>query len=294
MKPFEIQAISTDEVEDEMLDGYGIRLLVKRLDKTPSLPSGNKYFKLKYNLEEAKRKGFNTLLTFGGAYSNHILATAAAGKESGFRTIGIIRGEEKRDLNPLLKKAKELGMEFFQVDRTIYREKNKPDFLIELKKNFGNFYLLPEGGSNKLAVEGCKEILDKAGIQADSVFCCCGTGATLSGIILSLKEGQRAVGISVLKGGAFLENNVQGFLDEFSHKTTGNWCIKTNYSHGGYARSNEDLRMFMQRFKFKTGIPVEFVYTGKMFFAIYDLAKKGYFRKGETVMAIHTGGVFIP
>ena len=284
--------IPVQEVKDEILDWCGIQLLVKRLDLIPSKVTGNKYFKLKYNLEEAKRLGHSTLLTFGGAYSNHILATSIAGKEAGFETTGVIRGEESIELNPVLKKAKEQGMELHYMSREQYLKKEKPFFIQKLTDKFGSFYLLPEGGSNQLAVKGCREIISDSDSDSKIIFTCCGTAATLSGIILSLQKDQEAIGISVLKNGSFLEKNVANYLSHFSNDDTIKWKILTDYHFGGYARSSAELQKFMDRFILKTGIPVEHVYTGKMFYAIYDLAQKGFFRRGDTVMAVHTGGVF--
>src|SRR6218665_489671 len=181
----------------DISNDFGIEVYVKREDVLHSEISGNKFRKLKYNLTEARDLGFTKLLTFGGAYSNHIAAVAAAGKEFGFETIGVIRGEELQEKyleNPTLKKASENGMQFEFVTRTQYRDKNNVAFLDQLKNKFGDFYLIPEGGTNELAVKGCKEILTDNDKVFDFICCAVGTGGTISGIINSLKPHQKAIG----------------------------------------------------------------------------------------------------
>ena len=182
---------------------FGIEVYIKREDVLHSEISGNKFRKLKYNLIEAKESGCTKLLTFGGAYSNHIAAVAAAGRDYGFETVGVIRGDElasKYLENPTLKKASENGMRFSFVSRTQYRDKNNAEFLAELKQQFGDFYLIPEGGTNEFAVKGCEEILTDDDIMFDFVCCSVGTGGTISGIINSLKPHQKALGFPALKG----------------------------------------------------------------------------------------------
>ena len=191
-----------------------IELVIKREDKIHPHISGNKYRKLKYNLIAAKEQNFDTLLTFGGAYSNHIVATAAAGKESGFKTIGIIRGEElvhKISENPTLTFAQECGMQFKFVSRNDYRKKIEPHFLAELENEFGNFYVLPEGGTNELAIKGCEEILTEKDNSFDYVCAPVGTGGTISGLINSTKEHQKVLGFPALKGD-FLQEEINYLL----------------------------------------------------------------------------------
>lgn len=266
---------------------FGIEVYVKREDVLHSEISGNKFRKLKYNLIEARTLGFTKLLTFGGAYSNHIAAVAAAGKEFGFETIGVIRGEELQEKyleNPTLKKASENGMQFEFVTRTQYRDKNNIEFLDQLKEKFGDFYLIPEGGTNKLAVKGCKEILTDDDKMFDFICCAVGTGGTISGIINSLKPHQKAIGFPALKGD-FLTEDIQKYAENSQ------WNLVTDYHFGGYAKLNDELRQFMKQFFKKYLISLDPVYTSKTFFGVIDLISKGYFKPDSKILIIHTGGL---
>ncbi|GAA4813690.1 1-aminocyclopropane-1-carboxylate deaminase/D-cysteine desulfhydrase [Litoribaculum gwangyangense] len=265
----------------------GIELYIKREDLIHPFISGNKYRKLKYNLVEAEKKGFKTLLTFGGAYSNHIAAVASVGQNFGFKTIGIIRGEELMNTygkNPTLNFAKNCGMQFKFVSRTDFRNKNSEDFISDLKREFDSFYLIPEGGTNTLAVKGCEEILTKQDEIFDFLCCSVGTGGTISGIINCSKPSQQVLGFPALKG-EFLQEDIS----KFATKT--NWKLITDYHFGGYAKINEPLISFINKFKIDYKIPLDPVYTGKMLFGIFDLIEKNYFPKGSKILAIHTGGL---
>jgi len=249
--------------------------------------SGNKYRKLKYNLIAAKTKGECTLLTFGGAYSNHIAAVASAGKALGFKTIGIIRGEElfsKINANPTLKFAQDSGMNLKFVTREIYRNKMNIDFISELEQEFGDFYLIPEGGTNALAVKGCEEILTETDKIYDFICCPVGTGGTISGLINSALPHQKILGFPALKGD-FLQQEITKFV------TNNNWELITDYHFGGYAKINDELITFINAFKKKNDIPLDPIYTGKMLFGVYDLIAKGYFPKPSKILVIHTGGL---
>ena len=249
--------------------------------------SGNKFRKLKYNILEAANNKFSTLLTFGGAYSNHIAAVAKAGKEKGFKTIGIIRGEElvsKIGDNPTLQFAKNCGMQFQFVSRAAYREKTTVDFLKNLKNTFGDFYLIPEGGTNHLAIKGCEEILTKSDKSFDFICCPVGTGGTISGLINSSVGTQKILGFPALKGDFLTED-----IRKFANKS--NWELITDYHFGGYAKINVELISFINDFKGKYNMPLDPIYTGKMLFGIFDLIKKGYFPKEAKILVIHTGGL---
>jgi len=268
-------------------NNFGIEVYVKREDVLHSEISGNKFRKLKYNLIEARDLGFTKLLTFGGAYSNHIAAVAAAGKEFCFETIGVIRGEELQEKyleNPTLKKASEDGMQFEFVTRTQYRDKNNAAFLDQLKEKFGDFYLIPEGGTNELAVKGCKEILTDDDKMFDFICCAVGTGGTISGIINSLKMHQKAIGFPALKGD-FLTEDIQKYAENSQ------WNLVTDYHFGGYAKLNDELKQFMKQFFKKYLISLDPVYTSKTFFGVIDLISKGYFKPDSKILIIHTGGL---
>ncbi|EGV44696.1 1-aminocyclopropane-1-carboxylate deaminase/D-cysteine desulfhydrase [Bizionia argentinensis JUB59] len=249
--------------------------------------SGNKYRKLNYNVLDAKKRGYQTLLTFGGAYSNHIAAVAAAGKRFGFQTLGVIRGEElatKTQGNPTLEYAKSQGMQFHYVTREAYRTKDTTLFIEELNQQFGDFYTIPEGGTNELAIKGCEEILTKQDEKFDFIVCSVGTGGTISGIINSAKSHQKILGFPALKGD-FLRKDISKFA------RNENWDLITDYHFGGYAKINSELISFINDFKSQFHIPLDPIYTGKMAFGVFDLIKKGYFPKDAKILMIHTGGL---
>ncbi|MEM5566000.1 pyridoxal-phosphate dependent enzyme [Psychroserpens sp. AS72] len=249
--------------------------------------SGNKLRKLKYNLIEAKNDGLNTLLTFGGAFSNHISAVASAGQLLGFKTIGIIRGEElasKIESNATLSYAQSCGMSLKFISREHYRDKANSDFISGLHEEFGEFYLLPEGGTNALAIKGCEEILTEADKDFDYICCSVGTGGTISGLINSALPHQKIIGFPALKGD-FLTEEITKFV------TSTNWELITTYHFGGYGKVNNTLIEFINNFKATNTIQLDPIYTGKMMFGIYDLIEKGYFPKGSKILAIHTGGL---
>lgn len=260
---------------------------MKREDLIHPFVSGNKFRKLKYNLLQANTENQSTLLTFGGAYSNHIAAVAYAGKENGFQTIGIIRGDELADKiasNPTLKFAQECGMQFEFVSREDYRLKTEAAFLEQLENKFGSFYLIPEGGTNALAIKGCEEILTQEDGIFDYVACAIGTGGTISGIINSALPHQKILGFPALKGD-FLQDEIRNFVQN------DNWELILDYHFGGYGKVNTVLVDFINRFLEKTKIPLDPVYTGKMVFGIVDLIEKNYFPENATILLIHTGGL---
>ncbi|WP_281636126.1 1-aminocyclopropane-1-carboxylate deaminase/D-cysteine desulfhydrase [Flavobacterium marginilacus] len=265
----------------------GISLEIKREDLLHPFISGNKFRKMKYNLIQAKSENQETLLTFGGAYSNHIAAVAYAGKEQGFKTIGIIRGDELGDKiteNPTLKFAQECGMEFEFVTREAYRHKTEFDFIAGLKQKFGLFYLVPEGGTNKYAIKGCEEILTEEDANFDYVCLAVGTGGTISGIINSVLPHQKVLGFPALKGD-FLKDEIRKFA------RSENWNLVTDYHFGGYGKVNEELIQFINRFYKETQVPLDPVYTGKMVFGVMDLIHKNYFPDNAKILLIHTGGL---
>ncbi len=274
------------EIFNDLLTSAGIRLLIKREDLNHPRVSGNKWWKLKYNLADMQDRGKNHILTFGGAFSNHIYALAAAAQELELESTGIIRGEEVTPLNPTLQFASGAGMKLHYVSREQYRNKLDAEFIIGLEKKFGDFYLIPEGGSNELAVLGVSEFASQLDLNFDYICCPVGTGGTLAGIIRGLRGAKRVVGFSALKNGEFLNEEVRRF-----EKFYQNWEIRTEYDHGGYAKSTPTLQEFIDDFRIRHHIPLEFTYTGKMMWGIYDLAKKGYFDRGSTVLALHTGGI---
>lgn len=280
------------KVEIPLLMEKEISLTVKREDQIHPLISGNKFRKLKYNLKKAQEENCNTLLTFGGAYSNHISAVAFAGKKYGFKTIGIIRGEELSEdidetlrVNPTLGLASQHGMKFEFVSRSDYRLKDTAHFVNGLRGKFGDFYLIPEGGTNDLAVRGCEEILKPGDEDFDVICISVGTGGTISGIINSVNDNQLVMGFPALKGN-FLGKEIKKFIH-----SNNKWCLINDYHMGGFAKINEELVNFINNFKFETSIPLDPVYTGKMMYGLLDLVKSGHFERGTKILAIHTGGL---
>lgn len=258
-----------------------IKLLLQRDELNDGVCMGNKWWKLKYNLIEAVEKDKQQILTFGGAFSNHIVATAWACKNMGLQSVGIIRGEEQLPLNPSLKLAQQFGMILHYVSRNDYRNKEMMDW----QCMFPDCYLLPEGGTNRLAVKGCEEMLY---CKTFDVVCVpVGTGGTMAGIVNGLLSHQQAIGFSSLKNGSFLNKKVSDYL---SHRNT-NWHIQTDYHFGGYAKVNSDLIHFMNTFKQTFSIQLDPVYTAKMMYGIFDMLKNGCFQSNSTILAIHTGGL---
>ncbi len=279
--------VTNQELHFPWLKEKGISLCIKREDLIHPVISGNKYRKLKYNLLEAKNRGEHTLLSFGGAYSNHIAALAYAGKERDFRTIGVIRGEELKHHwqdNPTLKAAQAQGMQLYFLSREDYRRKEETAVLSQLKAKFGDFYLLPEGGTNALAVKGCEEILTSEDDTFDVICTCVGTGGTLAGLANAAWPHQRVLGFPVLKG-EYLKDSIRNFAQK------DNWELVPGFHFGGYAKVNADLVRFINRFKEQTGIQLDPVYTGKLFFGLLELIKQDTFAPGTRILAIHTGGL---
>jgi len=272
---------------DEIIKCGVYRVVLRREDLIHPFVSGNKFRKLKYNIINAKKQRMHTLLTFGGAYSNHIAATAYACQEHGLKAIGIIRGEELKDnvkSNPTLSFAKSCGMQLSFISREAYRTKTKGDFFEKLKSQFGNFYLLPEGGTNTLAVKGCEEILTEKDDSFDFICCCVGTGGTISGLINSSFKHQKVLGFPALKGDS-LRRDIRKFVNR------NNWALISDYHFGGYAKIKPELIAFINEFKRQYNIPLDPIYTGKMMYGIFDLIEKDYFPSGTKILVIHSGGL---
>jgi 1-aminocyclopropane-1-carboxylate deaminase len=281
------------EIHHKLLEQAGVKLLVKREDLNHPYISGNKWWKLKYNLHEARQQNLKTLLTFGGAYSNHIYATAAAAKELNFESVGVIRGEETLPLNTTLTFAKHCGMKLHYIDRTSYRKKDDKDFLDALRQEFGEFFLIPEGGTNSLAVCGCSEFAQThiKPFEADYVCLAVGTGGTMAGIVEGLHGEKEIIGFPVLKGGEFLQGEIENLINNFSGRSFTNWKLDTSYHHGGYAKTTKALMSFIDEMKIEHDLPLDHVYTGKLMWAVMDYVEKGKFQNGATILVLHSGGL---
>ncbi|GAB3331005.1 1-aminocyclopropane-1-carboxylate deaminase/D-cysteine desulfhydrase [Hymenobacter humi] len=287
------------EINEPAASAQGVRLLLWRDDLANHDLPGNKARKLKYNLAAAQQQGHHTLLTFGGAYSNHIAAVATAGRLFGFHTIGLIRGDAPASgtdpalLNPTLAQATAEGMALHYLGRSAYRHRAELDFLAEQLARFGPAYVLPEGGTNALALPGCAELVAELRqlTDFDALAVAVGTGGTLAGLLTGLAGQQQAVGVAALKNGSFLSAEVDALTQQTVGQTFANYSLQTDYHFGGYAKYSVELLSFIELFRAQHGVLLDPVYTGKMLFAVLDLIKKGYFPRGSTVVAIHTGGL---
>ena len=285
------------EITSSLLREKKIRLWIKRDDLLHPLLGGNKWRKLKYNLQQAGKEEQNQLLTFGGAFSNHIFATAAAGKVFGFQTIGVIRGEETRPLNPTLEFALQSGMQLHFVSRQEYKKKNLATYIRYLNNLFGDSFFIPEGGTNNLAINGCMEIVAEVDRQLsflpDYWCAACGTGGTLGGIVAGLKGRKKVLGFSALKGD-FLKDEIDRLLQNraaVEETPFSEYTVNSNYHFGGYARFKPALIAFINDFYSTYKIRLDPIYTGKLFFGIFDLLKKDFFTPGSSILAVHTGGL---
>ncbi|SFR40078.1 1-aminocyclopropane-1-carboxylate deaminase [Robiginitalea myxolifaciens] len=271
----------TDRLVLSALRDFEITLDLRREDLFFPGLSGNKYRKLKYNLAQAREEGARQLLTFGGAYSNHIHATAAVGKAFGFETVGLIRGEElaTQPLNPTLAEAQEMGMQLVFTSRQDYSRRHEPEYLEVLAKDYPDTYIIPEGGTNALAIKGCSEILQPGDAHYDLVCCPVGTGGTMLGL--------RETGMLPVWGYAALK----GLSDSDASLTGPEATLRTGYHFGGYGKITEELAAFIRTVYEETGVVLDGVYTGKMLFGICADIRGGVIPPGSGILAIHTGGV---
>ena len=283
MQEINLNNITIDKLSLPFLIEKSLEADVLRLDKIHPVISGNKWFKLRYYLEEAKVQDKKTIVTYGGAWSNHILATAAACKLNSLNSIGIIRGEEATTLSPTLIKAKELGMQLFFITREDYKKGNVPEEL-----NSSDYYFIPEGGYGVKGAEGASTILDYCEKENYSHICCAaGTGTMTAGLIKSSLPSNRVIAISVLKNNFALAEDIN-LLSGYEAKE---FQIINDFHFGGYAKQKPELIDFMNEFYRQTNIPSDFVYTGKLFFAVNDLIEKNFFAPGGRLLIIHSGGL---
>jgi 1-aminocyclopropane-1-carboxylate deaminase len=285
--PLELNTPSPlEQLNDARLTRRGVRLLLKRDDLIhPDFP-GNKWRKLAPNLVAAREQGHSTLLTFGGAFSNHLRAVAAAGYHFGFQTVGVVRGEEHLPLNEVLAAASDFGMRLTYLDRAAYRDKMTADVLDRFRSEFGDCYVLPEGGSNAPAVRGCAEIPREIAEPFDVICSAVGTGGTLAGISGGLSDGQRALGFAVLKGGEFLNEDVSILQRTAFDTVHQNWSIETGFHCGGYAKRTPALNAFLADFEQRHNMRLNWVYEAKMLLGLFSLVEAEHFPEGSTIVAV--------
>ena len=278
-------------LHDDVLAHADVTVMVKRIDLVHPIISGNKWYKLKYNLENAQQQGCRQILSFGGAYSNHIHALAGACKAIGLDSIGVIRGERSSLLNDTLKFAEGCGMRLHYLNRADYRLKDSPKVIHQLQQRFGDFYLLPEGGSNALALKGVAELVDELGDDFDLLCCACGSGGTLAGLIAGLAGRKSLEGYSALKGADFLYGDIRRLLAAGGYQDTDNWGLNLDYHFGGFAKTTPELLNFIHSFTERHDIPLEPLYTGKLFYGLYERIAQGVYPRGIRIIALHSGGM---
>lgn len=284
-----INPIGIDPLDNELLRRKKVQLDILRLDEIHPVVSGNKWFKLQYYLIDATEKGYDSLLTFGGAYSNHIVATAYAARQHGFKATGIIRGEAPKIWSPTLLEATALGMELIFLPRKIFGTLKRNDFPEELEQRFGKHYIIPEGGYGKPGVRGAQEIMDTIKPRYYTHFVAAvGTGTTLTGILQSSKNDQQVVGISAMKNNHGLEAEIRHLYEK---PLPERFYLFHDYHFDGFAKYNEALISFINTFYLNSSVPLDFVYTAKMMYGALDLVKKGFFPAGSSILTIHSGGL---
>lgn len=278
-------AIDVQPIDAAWLQQKKISLDVLRLDKIHEVVSGNKWFKLKYYLQQAKAFDKTTIATFGGAWSNHIIATAYAAREAGLKSVGIIRGEKPAILSATLQLALNNGMDLIYVARQQYRHK---ETLIEAFTN-EDWFWINEGGYGALGAKGSADMLTITDTSHYThIIAAVGTGTMLAGLILAATKSQRIIGISSMKGNTALEEQVRKLLPAANQT---NFTIFHDYHFGGYGKHPHQLIDFMNDTYNKYNLPLDIVYTGKTFFAIKDLAEKTFFKPGSSILMIHSGGL---
>jgi len=282
------------KVDHPLFQQQGVELYIKREDLIHPLISGNKWYKLKHNLQYAKQQGFSRLVSFGGAFSNHLHALAFAGQQFGFETIGIIRGELIQPFNPTLTDAQQWGMQFEFLSRAAYRCRHDAEFVAQLVEKYEPCFVIPEGGANQWALKGCADIvagIDQQLPEYDYLCLPCGTGATLAGVTAAASHNTKVLGFSALKGAVSLGDEISNMIFEFSPDNFTQWQLLDEFHCGGFAKLSPQLVTFMRWWQQQTGIELDPVYTGKMMMGLCELLKRDYFPAGSKIVAVHTGGM---
>lgn len=284
MIPVDLSKATTDRINLPLYDSGQIEVYVRRLDKIHPVISGNKWFKLKYHLEAFRKSNSRGILTYGGAWSNHVLATAYAGRLFEIPSAAVIRGERPAVYSETLKQAVNYGMELVFVSRKQFAEKTGINPVSEAGNHYDDYYVIPEGGGGEAGIRGAAEILDLPEMGSYThIAAAVGTGTMMQGLINAATAQQELMGFTVLKG---LED-----LKETFHPGRPKFNLFTQYHFGGYAKHNPSLLKFMNEFYRQTGIPTDFVYTAKLFFAIHELISKNYFPVSSKILIVHSGGL---
>lgn len=289
------QSMRLEQLNLPVCAEQGVSLYLLRMDLIHPQVSGNKWFKLRHNLLDAKASGCDRVISFGGAYSNHLHALAWAGCEMGIQTVGIVRGEPEYADNPTLRDAQRWGMALKFVSRSEYRLREDMLYHKALCSTYPGSSIVPEGGSNALAVKGFADLFDhdcwRVLPEPDLLVSACGTGGTLAGLVAAKPAVTEVLGIPVLKGGGFLKHDIQSLLAEVGVGSVSSWQLDLDGHEGGYAKLSTELIDFIRQFEIQTKIELDPVYTGKMMFRLHKLIAQGKFSRGTKIVAIHTGGL---
>jgi 1-aminocyclopropane-1-carboxylate deaminase len=285
----DVFSVPVEEVTAFFSNSLGIRIFMLRLDVLHPVVSGNKWFKLKHNLKAAWEGDFQQIITFGGAYSNHLIATAAASAKAGFSSFGMVRGlHAQQKLTPTLKACEEQGMRLHFVSREHYMQRGDPQFLKSLQAQFGKSYIIPEGGNNAAGRSGAGEMAALIPEGTTHVCLPVGTGTTFAGLRNCLDASIRMTGFTPMKNGAYLKEEIAAQLQDAQDT---NWALETDNHLGGYAKTTPALIQFIRFFYQATGIPLDVVYTGKMMYGFMELMRQSAFAAGQNIVCIHTGGL---
>jgi 1-aminocyclopropane-1-carboxylate deaminase len=286
---FDNSNIKVDHLQNQFLDQMGIDLSVLRLDLIHPIVSGNKLFKLFYFLQDAEKFPQRQIITFGGAYSNHLVATAYACKLAGLKSIGIVRGEKPLQLSHSLQNCLDHGMQLKFISRQEYDHKEEAGFQQNLLKEFGEAIIIPEGGYGPLGAKGAALIMNYINEKATHICCAIGTATTVAGLLSAAREDQQIIAVPVLKGLKDIDQRISNLLPGHINKNA--LQIMDDYHFGGYAKYSPELLTFMNQLYKQYQLPTDFVYTAKLFFGVFDAIKKDKFPKGSKVVCIHTGGL---
>lgn len=288
MSTFDLVNSPIQSINYPLFKEKGIELFIKREDLIHEYYGGNKFRKLKYHIKEYEDKKSAGIITFGGAWSNHLYSTSALCYELNIPLTVFVRGEESETESNTIQFARKNKTKIIFLSRSDYRKKNDPSFLHYLQENYKNHLIVPEGGSGKKGVLGCEEILDEKTKSYDIIITACGTGGTLAGLINSKENHQKVIGIPVLKGGEYLRDEILIHLR--SQNQHDDIHLSCHYHFGGYAKTKANLIEFIKEFHETTEIRLDPIYTGKMMFGIFDMIEKGEFNRGSKILAIHSGG----
>lgn len=286
-----MDTIHEENIQVQQLSSWLPNLTVDllRLDLIHPIISGNKWFKLKYNIQQIAALGCTEVVTFGGPYSNHLVATAAAAKEFGIQSVGIVRGEfDEAQLSPTMQACKDFGMQLEFISRTAYRQKNEPEFLEQLQLKYPKAFIIPEGGANEWGRKGCLEIYPFISEKYTHICCAVGSGTTFAGLCNAAAEHQQLLGFVPMKQGRYLENDINNWV---SSERSKNWLLLDEFHFGGFGKYDQQLIAFMNQFYHQFQVPLDFVYTAKMMKGIQILAEGGFFPQGSRLLCIHSGGL---